>query len=658
MRRGRPTKTSSDNTCTQPSPSPNRGTSSDPFAALDAAQPSVPDHTLADDISTRFPPLDEFSLLHDSGSSFAFSPKPQSNIKHPKHIAQRVTEALADDAFAQPTYPRKPLPIPSDPPRNISTGTMNRLGRSNPANMEFSRNSSLRRPVEQPTMVSEGTMTSPSPPSGTHSMSNSIRPIFRFPSSEKRASSQPRGSETSRFPTTSSGPDASDLGQPRNRDHRSNSQTGSLRVSKSPASSRPSLESRRPSNMDLENTINRSKSASTRSRPSSAYVRSNMNFLREKAAFRGKSQGDSPPQSSFVPEKVQSVSTGSSSDGEEAVKISSNVEFLRAMEEEDPAKRKEKRNSNSTKHVKRASMPSISLLGTKSLLAGRFGDAFRRFEANTSGNGQRPPSPLEHGASELTPIAGSERTDDRSDDDHILEETEIPPEVRRELERRRLSQEERRVSDAAAAYRQRLDESEDSSRPCPPPGKTNRAASIQSKVISLLHENGRVSPSHPAEGYGHFTDVPNLPQARQPPDAVLPKFKAPQLQRRPPSNSLSAHPTTKPDPLIRPPPSATSAPLDRSFPRPNAPPKPRALRTGTREERAPPSPSKPSFLAAKERSSQAFLSSSDGATASPPQHMRDEDWEASFSKRYPSLSGLEMVETEIREVGGGKVRDV
>ena len=67
MRRGRPT----------PSPSPKpqstasgkKVTDGDPFAALDAK--SAPSFD-ADEISSRFPTVDQFSILHDKGNKFNF----------------------------------------------------------------------------------------------------------------------------------------------------------------------------------------------------------------------------------------------------------------------------------------------------------------------------------------------------------------------------------------------------------------------------------------------------------------------------------------------------------------------------------------------------------------------------------------------------------
>ena len=170
------------------------------------------------------------------------------------------------------------------------------------------------------------------------------------------------------------------------------------------------------------------------------------------------------------------------------------------MEEGDPTKKKEKRTSSGSKGEKRRSMPSISLSNTKSIIAGRFGEAFRRFETNNETN--RDATALDR-ESILTPITGSEATDGRSDDGQVIEEVEDTPEVRRELERRRLSQEERRVAEGAAAYKKQVAEQG---------GETNknrgregtRAAMIQNKVQSLLDESNKASPTKPPDGYGHF----------------------------------------------------------------------------------------------------------------------------------------------------------
>ena len=664
MRRGRPSKHSSGHNSSKPSPSPRRGAANDPFAALDSAQESTHSTAMVDEVAARFPPLDQFSLLHDPSSKFTFDQKAPPSTSQPKDISQRVTEALADEAFAQSAGSKlasglqtKSIPTSSGPSTaKARTKADPPLGQTPPA--------LIHQPAPQkPAMVSIGTMTSPSPPpTGTQTASVLSRPIFRFrPYSEHRSSSQPRASNASQLAAASLRADALGLRRPALLDYRSKSQIATVTAPKSPVSSRPSLEGSRPSALDLDSELNRSRSVNSRARPSSAYVESNIDFLRDRESTRSK-VGENLARSSYNAGKLPQALTGNSDGAAEPTQIDSNVDFLRSIEEEDPSRRKEKRSSSAPKHIKRASMPSISLLGTKSLLAGRFGDAFRRFETNTTDiPAWRTPSPSpERGGRDLTPIAGSEATDGRSDDGNVVEELEVPPEVRRELERRRLSQEEKRVANAAAEYRQRVAERGDTLRGRVRGGAVNRAASIQSKVQSLLDESGRASPSPTKpEGYSRFTDPQSRFRSGQAKDAAVPpSIVQHQTSRKPPPNNLPD--MGKPRPTIpadlpvgksrsHPPISASAPTVERQVPRPTAPPKPEALRTGGRGELSQIPPAKPPFVVDKPLP--PVVSAADG---------NSDDWEIDFSKRYPSLSGLEMVETEIDKGGpaGIKTKDV
>ena len=649
MRRGRPVKTEADPKGSKPNPSPMRG-ASDPFAALDAG---VPGSALVDEVSSRFPPLDEFSLLHDSGSKFAFDQKPESEVKPlTKDINQRVTEALADDAFARSAASKRSSTIRSKPvPQATGSGAKPQNGFS-----ENSLSENPREASEQPAMVSTGTMTSPTPPPPASKSMVSSRPIYRFPPSpEPRSSSLPRASDASIVAAASLRADAHGRPRPGLLDHRSKSQLGTLNVPRSPVSSRPSLEGQRPSKLELDSTISRSKSTNSKVRPTSVYLDPKRNFFRSRDQSCGDSSQDDERRRSYEPGQLPSAFAQDADFGTEATKISSNVDFLRAMEEEDPLKKRDKRLSSGSRHVKRASMPSISLSGTKSLLAGRFGDAFRRFETNTSNSNQRPPSPSpEHGGRELTPIAGSEATDDRSDDGRAMDESEeVPPETRRELERRRLDQVEKQVAGGAAAYRERFNDK----RIITPNSRsaTNRAASIQSKVKTLLDETGRASPSPTKSGGFEQNNNFTNQQTPQTQDSNPTRTRLQPLSKRPTSNDLpssaletpseSPLPTSRQQPPVTAPlnPRISAAPTNRPLP----PSKPQALRTG---ERAPLYPAKPSSLATKNRPlPQRPLG---GATSGPVPG--DDDWELQFSKKYPSLAGLEMVETEI----DGRARDV
>ena len=647
MRRGRPTKASADHTASRPSPSPLR-TTSDPFAALDSV-PGKGSTAAIQDISSRFPPLEQFSLLHDSGAKFAFDPKPPSTSSQPKDISQRVTEALADDAFAQPLTNKKEVPTHSKSvPNVISAPNVSTSGITRAPSIKTARPPSAQElPPQRPSMVSTGTMTSPSPPSPALKNSAQIsQPIPRFPQADHRSLSQPRASSGTSLDPSTRNRDPMSL-RPPLFNKCSDSQNATSSSQKAPVSSRPSLENQRPSMSELNKPISRSRSTATKPRPSSAYIETTSIFANDRASSNGKYPSNDQHSRFQEPAPIRSALTGTIDDGIEPIKIDSNVDFLRAMEEEDPMKRKEKRSSSGSKHSKRSSMPSISLSGTKSLLAGRFGEAFRRFES--SGSEPQESSPSHEGRdSGLTPIAGSEATDGRSDDGEVIEEiNEVPPEVRRELERRRLSQEERRVADGAAAYKRRLAEKEGLNRGGSPGGQNNRAASIQNKVQSLLEDHGRSSPTKTAEGYGHFTGSPSPALNRRDQDMPVARNRR-NLEAQKSSATITSverddrisvtSSNLPPRQTVQRPRGAVSVPqTERPSSRPNAPPKPQALRTGGRGDL-------PS-------STLNIQSQVIGNT---------DDWETNFSKRYPSLSGLEMVETEIDKKGpeGITIRDV
>ncbi|KAI9796331.1 MAG: hypothetical protein M1835_004322 [Candelina submexicana] len=675
MRRGRPTKSSQQRPPTKPSPSPSKHASSDPFAALDSASTPTGDGTITtDELSSRFPTLDQFSLLHSSGSKFEFDQSSPVATTASRDITQRVTEVLADEAFAQPVSTNRGPSIDVKPSSPVGrTPSLSKHSSMNRKPEPAQQSSLIHQPTPQrPAMVSTGTMTSPSPPpsgiKGAYKSSSTIHRSLAAP--EHRPSSQPRNSKSDSLaasgssvylrpgPTQSRRPALLDM-------QRSKSHTYTLRSPRSPASSRPSLEGQRPSSLEYDNPLNRSKSTSTRPRPSSAYVESNIEFLRDRESSNQQlKSGSVLSKGPHIVNKLPAAATGSS-DSSEDVNITSNVDFLRSMEEDDLAKQKHRRSTSGTKHVKRSSMPSISLSGTKTLLAGRFGDAFRRFETNASGPG-RPRSPSSE-RQNLATIAGSEATDGRSDDGTAMEETEeVPPEVRRELERRRLSQEERRVANATAEYRKQMADRDG-------PGAqalgarvdgndSSRATSIQNKVKSLLNDENIISsPSGTSGSHGPITEPQRDAQARKfdsQPHATSGKFESSkrtahasdlQVTNRVETPSQISYPRTRQTPAA----PAPAPPIQRMAQRPSAPPKPKALRTGGQAEvPRQPSPTKPSFLAG--RPVQPGLN-----PASP----NSDDWEATFSKRYPSLSGLEMVETEIAKSppsvpGGMRVKDI
>lgn len=579
MRRGRPTRPVSHHGSAKPSPSPLRVVdNADPFRSLDGGKLAG-----GDELSSRFPTLDEFSLLTDKGKKFAFDAQvaQQTETKEPD-LADRVTAALADDAFARPASPPdadpqaqddlgKPAPSVVDRKKVVGNKTLEERKRVPPK-------------ITPKPMVSTGTMTSPSPPpSSIPSISD--RPMFRVSSHEppkpRTSSNLSRG-----VPAITSSKSVSRLASLLKQDA-TQSQAVIEQGVRSPISSRPSLEGGRPAMRDLDMEVNRSRSLNIRDRPVSVNIGARPTHIKDKEI---KKMEHVPDLKDDEPEMPPLVAVESDTN------IESDIDFLRAREKEERERNTHaKRLSSGSRHLKRSSLPSMAVTGTKSL-AGRFGDAFKMFEG---GHGRdRSMSPAQSRLNVLTPVAGSEATD-LSDDRQGLEETEdLSPEMRRELEKRQLEAEERRVEMAAAEYRQRLVDRGGSRA-----AGVAKATSIQNRVQSLLKDNDRPNQKT-AAGYGRFTAEPDQLPPR-PPE----KPRGYQIGRKtvaPPHKSMSA------------PPSAINLiTQEPRIGRPAAPPKPRMLQT-------------------------ASSRTTNGAAGNS-----EDDWEAQFSQRYPTLSGLEMVETDL-----------
>jgi AP2-associated kinase len=391
---------------------------------------------------------------------------------------------------------------------------------------------------------------------------------------------------------------------------------------------------------------------------------------------------------------------------EDDTPIESNVDFLRSLEESSAADNK-RHHQNHRHNSKRLSG------GTKKIFGGKFGDAFKRFEANTSSSGSGPPrtpSPLKDlERRDLTPVTGSEATDGRSDDgqglmgDEEMDEENMSPEQRREVEKRRLEEEERRVEKAAKEYRERMAQREGqrpsgggsgAGNPMPLPksiGGVSRAVSIQNKVQSLLDESSRstnVGVSRTAEGYGHYADAATTASR-----TVVGDDMRPTVPRKPVGAVGSAgrrsvevgvrHATTivgsGQDPALV---SRSIVTNSNTGPRPAAKPKPthlnKALPPNPAGLQRPASPAKPSSLSLDNNTSTPLAKTrslpltSTSSTASrtggqiiapdmPGQPVLDmsseqrDDYVRDFTKRYPSLTSIEMVE---RDVGADRAGDL
>jgi AP2-associated kinase len=580
MRRGRPKAVPAEQT--------QKPSGIDPFAALDSKDFKVRSAAV-DDLSAKYPSLDEFSILHDKGASFQFTSTgaveaPSSNLSDP--FSKRVTEVLADEAFAKPTAAHTG-PAAG---RGLSPGSAHRLGRG--TQLSTRSHSTLAEPLpSKATLIS----TSPKASPPLVPMDGAARSSWRTAQEPPRPhSSGPPGSGPP------SRPSSARLGNPEA--IRTPTQTG-FKMPTSSVSSRPSLEGQRPALDGLEPT-DRSKSANSRPRPSSAYLNSGIDSVLDRDATKGKGPLSGVLRSDASGSRL--ARADSSDDDGPDDHIASDVDFLRSIESSDDSNRnRSRRRSSSGGKTKRASIPTISLSGTKQLLAGKFGEAFRRFETNTA------PPEVQVAEQEsrrgltapLSPIMGSEATgtSGRSDEDAVDETEALSPEVRRELERRRLSQEEKRVAAAGAEYRRKLETGDRAKG-------ASKAAMIQKTVKTLLEETKNANVSRTAEGYGKYTDMQSAPPNK------------PSVPRKPVARGVEPHAAGERSGA---PSLAEGKRVNRPDLRPNVAPKPLAFRANN---------------------------------ASPIQG-RDEDWEASFSKRYPSLSGIEMVETEITKESV-RVRDV
>ena len=766
MRRGRPAAAPAPAAAVsasrpKPAPSPMRVATGDPFAALDGKATSP---RSADELSSRFPTLDQFSILHDQGAHFSFddSALPGSglppDLQKPGEPNQR-----ADDAFAASTAKATPQAVAAAATASIAaTGKLpssisgvgkapvdlpysaNRLPRGTDASperraaasasprnvLEMSRASAIisstpelqaisaqrqqtsaaPAPAPKPKMVSTGTMTSPSPtPPPQLASDSSGRPqiyqVYRFPTSSDdqpiRSSSLPRKQFAE--PTASSANEYAATPPPLTR-----SQPLMPSHVRHPSSSRPSLETTRPGLNSLDSAA---PSLPTRPRPTSAFLDSNLDYLREREASGSITSSVSPgaggrpllPPINGSPKygeyRVPSVSprldaTSGNSSGRDEPPTTTDIDYLRSMEESDNGKRERSHlkqfigggsGSGSGGSTKRSSMNALS--GTKSILAGRFGDAFKRFETTGSASSKEPPAlpakKLERQQSDYEPDFQQD-----PDSDRVLPEPtdDMSPEQRREIERRRLSLEEQRVAQAAAEYRQRIARRDTGpgrsaspvdtgmgSAPLPKSiGGVSRAVSIQNRVQNLLSEAQSTTPvTRTAQGYGHFTDDGSgAPAPGQPSSAS--SFASPLVGAR---GSFDERPDVRRKPVVGGPgPMRSVTPLSLSDSAssaqrvpPTAKPKPTHLnkplpiprnentgsshislaRPGSPTMQPPPRPVNASAGRGKGAS---VLMAEDlpGQPVLEDMTLQDrDDYIRDFARRFPSLTAIEMVERDV-----------
>ncbi|KAI5459841.1 hypothetical protein BGZ63DRAFT_359183 [Mariannaea sp. PMI_226] len=635
MRRGRPTASVAGN---KPGASPIRKTEGDPFAALDAKATAKPG---ADELSSRFPTLDQFSILHDKGANFDFdsSSPTTSSPQVSADLNQRVTARLADEAFGVPaaaptshartasrTHSVTPVgrqaaivSPPAEPP-------VPRVATAPPSRSEMSRAQSIisNNPELQAISthgpsryVSTGTMTS-TPPVESY-RADLDRSSHRLSSDYSRSSSMPRQPDHSANQWHMD--DARSAAKSRVSSYQP--QPGHIRH---PSSSRPSLEGGRPRLDFLEPNL-RANPSVNRQRPASTSLETTtLEFLRE-------NETAPRPPSRTIQHSQQAPSPSLEPSGDDDVRLkSSDIAFLRSMEDADRAR-----------SIKRSSLTSLT--GNKNILVGKFGDAFKRFEGHspTSNYGDgRASSPHKDGPRrDLTPIAGSEATDGRSDDGQLHDdEDKMTPEMRREMERLQLEEEEQRVAAGQAEYRKRVAVGGTGPTVFPKSiGGVSRTTSIQNRVQSLLDEENKPSTvQRTAQGYGKYTDSVDT----KPSKPAL-------LSRKPISVSksrmeLSSHSRGLPAGN-----GAASSSFASSAGPPKPPKKPVHLNSlpPSGHPVPPPKPPRPTTS-----SEQLVGSDLPGKPMLDMTAREKEDYIKDFTKRFPSLGSIEMVERDISAENG------
>lgn len=641
MRRGRPTKPSnSQSNSAKPSPSPYRG-SADPFAALDRG--GSKSRGPADELSNKFPTLDQFDILHEKGGKFEFEPTSTDSKQEDGPLSQRLTHALADDAFARPSPGKEPTPKPVVNNRRpqIPTPAEPAKPAGQPSYKDREdlprQQTPLYQPVpRKPAMVSTGTMTSPSETPDLPERKPTSKPAFRFPTSVDQNQRQHSGQQS--WVASEAERKASEPTRPPSPRPPLPPRISTDKLNEPVASSsRISLDTARSPYLDVGDPLTRSKSANAKAQPVSV----NTGSIKYELPRESESARSSLELSRNPYEGVLSQVRPEMDRDNDRANITSDIDYLRAKEEEEQNRKREKRVSGSSKHGKRTSLSTLSLSGTKTLFASRFGDAFRRFEA---GNESKPQSPVtEDSPKQPLTVTASEITEPPDDEAGQDEDDDIPPEMRRELERRRLSQEEKRVANAAVDYRRRVAErGEGGSRAVPDGG--GRSAAIQNRMHNLMEESSKPTPQKTASGYGRFTEESKPPALQAKPS----ELRSEPLERpgsgyvsrnagpvygaytggassSSPAKETNVSGVSKVSTAST---GYTAPTAQRTGSRPVAPPKPKNLRVDS--DLAPPS-------AGHDRSPTVMKT-----PASP-----SEDWEENFSRRYPSLSGLEMVETEI-----------
>lgn len=582
MRRGRPPASPSrGKTASQPDLN-KRVTEGDPFAALDSKAVRKANQ---DELSTRFPSLNEFSLLHDKDSKFNFETPGSPPSKLPDY---NTTQKLPDTA----PKPQRITPV------------LDRV-----ASQRISANPSPTTSISKPL---------PAAPLADEAQPRPVRPSVHVPQQNSASKYVSTGTMTS---------------EPAQRKLPALQGQDSLRNGAQSVATPPLPVSIRPNAPASPDLISLPASAS-RPRPMSTTLDArqvNISANRMSAVL---------PQS-----QISKVSSRNEGSYQSTIKPPGDV-LSKECSKYDGTK--DAGQSDHKPDISLRAEVADAGYQPRNLTQGRFGDTFKRFEQNNGSDPtveSRSSSPSKQQARDdllaiNSPIDGPEATNYAAEQD----EEAMTPEQRRDFERLQLEQEERRVAAAQAEYRNRVAQEGKTGRPAPGPKPSLplKSAAIQSRVQAYLNDDQRqTSAPKTAEGYGKYSDAATAASRVQ--------KSRPEIRRKPLLNSSgvartnSLPPSRAPDLASSAKPTATgthSVPSSGASKPPVKPPPPKKPvylnnLPAERDAALPPKREKSSV------DEQLIALDLPGQPALDMTLQEREDYLEDFSKRFPSLSAIE-----------------
>ncbi|OAA71334.1 Protein kinase-like domain protein [Cordyceps fumosorosea ARSEF 2679] len=407
MRRGRPTPSPAPSQQTAASGASKLVTNGDPFAALDGKSSAVTNPSAPDDISDRFPSLDQFSLLHHKGSKFDFDPKSPTTAKPTVAPKVNMADKLADSAFAA-SRQAATAPIELERPHSVTPV--------------------VSKPSSQPPLPTRSTSVKPaaSQPVNTRPVSIQPLPVSTTASRYVSTGTMTSDSPSERQQTAAAAPVQQTLQKPLMR-------SASVAVRPTPPTSsvqatRPQARPRTPETPKFENVRGYSDFKASRPRP----VSTNFDSRQQSIPDRSK-PSVANSQHSSLDRSDQSQNQG------------------RALDEPKQSSNRSETNDFNTRPNDKPR-------------DGAFGSAFSKFErdSNTAGDTKQP---VQTWTPSRDPIILDKKVDESNDDN----DEELTPEMRRERERLQLEEEEQRVAAAQSEYRQRLAGAAQGKKPAPGP---------------------------------------------------------------------------------------------------------------------------------------------------------------------------------------------